>query len=81
MKINKLFMPLAAAFFAFAACQEYDQQVNYPAPDPKSEIAKTLVENTDYIYSIYNDESYKLHEGVEVTELAYLNNERTRRKR
>ena len=75
MKINKLFMPLAAAFLAFAACQEYDQQVNYPAPDPKSEIAKTLVENTDYIYSIYNDESYKLHEGVEVTELAYLNNE------
>ena len=75
MKLNKLFIPFAAALFAFAACEEYDQQVNYPAPDPKSDIAKQLVANTKYIYSIYNDDSYKLHDGVEVTELAYLNNE------
>ena len=67
-------MPFAAALL-FAACTEYDQQVNYPAPDPKSEIGKKLVENTKYIYSIYNDDSYQLHPGVEVTELAYLNNE------
>ena len=75
MRLNKLLIPFASALLAFAACEEYDQQVNYPAPAPKSEIGKTLVANTRYIYSIYNDESYELHPGVEVTELAYLNNE------
>lgn len=75
MKINKILTLSAVALLSLAACEEYDQQVNYPAPDPKSEIGKKLVENTKYIYSIYNDESYKLHQGVEVTELAYLNNE------
>lgn len=75
MRLNKLLIPFASALLAFAACEEYDQQVNYPAPAPKSEIGKTLVANTKYIYSIYNDESYELHPGVEVTELAYLNNE------
>lgn len=75
MKINKILTLSAVALMSLAACEEYDQQVNYPAPEPKSEIGKKLVENTDYIYSIYNDDSYKLHPGVEVTELAYLNNE------
>lgn len=75
MKINKILILSAVALMGLAACEEYDQQVNYPAPDPKSEIGKKLVENTDYIYSIYNDDSYQLHAGVEVTELAYLNNE------
>jgi hypothetical protein len=75
MKINKLLMPFAAALLAFAACEEYDQSCYYPAPDPKSDIGKALTANTEYIYSIYNDDSYQLHQGVEVTELAYLNNE------
>lgn len=75
MKINRIFTFLAAALLCFAACQEYDQQVNYPKADPKSDIGKKLVENTKYIHSIYNDNTYKLHEAVEVTELAYLNNE------
>lgn len=75
MKINKLFIPFAAALLAFAACEEYDQQVEYPVAEPKSEIGKQLVKNTNYIYSIYNDVSYKVHPAVEVTELAYLNNE------
>lgn len=75
MKLNKLFMPFAAALLLCASCSEYDQQVNYPAPDPQTEIGKKLVANTKYIYSIYKDEAYKVHPGVEVTELAYLNNE------
>ena len=75
MRINKLLIPFAAALLAFAACEEYDQKCYYPAPDPKSEIGKAFVANTNYIYSIYNDDSYKLHPAVEVTELAYLNNE------
>lgn len=75
MKINRTFTFIAAALLGFASCQEYDQQVNYPAPQPKSEIAKKLVENTKYVYSIYTDNSYKIHDAVEVTELAYLNNE------
>lgn len=75
MKINKIYTLTAAALLCFAACEEYDQQVNYTATEPKSEIGKKLVANTDYIYSIYNDDTYELHSGVEVTELAYLNNE------
>ena len=63
-------MPFSAALLAFAACEEYDQSCYYPAPDPKSDIGKALTANTEYIYSIYNDDSYQLHQGVEVTELA-----------
>ena len=74
MKINKIYTLTAAALLCFAACEEYDQQVHYPAAEPTSEIGKTLVTNTDYIYSIYNDDTYELHSGVEVTDLAYLHN-------
>ena len=75
MKTNIALTLFAAAALTFAACEEYNQQCEYPAAAPKSEIAKKLVDNTNYIYSIYNDESWVLHPGVEVTELAYLNNE------
>ena len=75
MKTNIALTLFAAAALTFAACEEYNQQCEYPAAAPKTEIAKKLVENTQYIYSIYNDESWELHPGVEVTELAYLNNQ------
>ena len=75
MKTYKALTLFAAALLTFAACEEYDQQCQYPAAAPKSEIGKKLVENTKYIYSVYSDESWELEPGVEVTELSYLNNE------
>lgn len=75
MSINKLSALFASAILFFISCEEYNQKVHYPAAEPKSDIAKQLVEKTNYIYSIYNDVSYKIHPAVEVTELAYLNNE------
>lgn len=75
MKVYKIFTLLAVALTGLVSCEEYDQHVYYPAPEPKSEIGKMLVGNTNYVYSIYNDNSYKIHPAVEVTELSYLNNE------
>ena len=69
MKTNIALTLFAAAAFTFAACEEYSQECQYPAAAAKSEIGKKLVENTKYIYSVYSDESWELHPGVQVTEL------------
>lgn len=74
MKFIKHITIFATICAGLVSCKEYPQMVEYPAPDPVSEIGKALVANTGYIASIYKDTSYVLHSGVEVTELSYLSN-------
>lgn len=75
MKNYGLLTVLMAASMFVASCEEYPQMVTYPAPDPKSDIGRKIVEKTDRICTIFKDSTYTLHAGVEVTEMAYLSEE------
>ena len=44
-------MPFAAALLLCASCSEYDQQVNYPAPDPQTEIGNIIMIDSNFKYS------------------------------
>lgn len=75
MKINIFLTVITAAGIFLAACEEYPQMVTYPEPEPKSEIGRALVSNTEHISTIFKDSCYMLHSGVEVTEMSYLSSE------
>lgn len=72
---GSLLLALALLAGLLGSCKDYPQSVEYPDPAPVSEIGRTLVEKTDQIRVVYKDESYTVHKGVEVTEMAYLSSE------
>ena len=46
---------IIAASLALAACQEKPVQPDYVSNEPKTEVAKTLIEKTDMIAALYSD--------------------------
>ena len=44
---------IIAASLALAACQEKPVQPDYVSNEPKTEVAKTLIEKTDMIAALY----------------------------
>ena len=68
----KLLKYIIAASLAFAACQEKSIQPDYVNNEPKTEVAKTLIEKTDMIAALYSDSETVITDGLTMTALDYL---------
>ena len=63
---------IIAASLALAACQEKPVQPDYVSNEPKTEVAKTLIEKTDMIAALYSDSETVITDGLTMTALSYL---------
>lgn len=63
---------IIAASLALAACQEKSIQPDYVNNEPKTEVAKTLIEKTDMIAALYSDSETVITDGLTMTALSYL---------
>lgn len=63
--------PLLSATLLLMGC-DGKEKFEYPAPMPVTEIGKSIVDHSSLIVSLYEDKSYDIAEGVEVTELSYM---------
>lgn len=63
---------IIAASLALAACQEKPVQPDYVNNEPKTEVAKTLIEKTDMIAALYSDSETVITDGLTMTALSYL---------
>ncbi|MEE0316295.1 MAG: phosphodiester glycosidase family protein [Bacteroidales bacterium] len=68
----KLLKYIIAASLALAACQEKSIQPDYVNNEPKTEVAKTLIEKTDMIAALYSDSETVITDGLTMTALSYL---------
>lgn len=60
-----------ALIWSSISCSDNEYSFEYHA-DPKTEVGKKLVYNTDLFAQIYSDSTYTIVDGLEATEIKYL---------
>ena len=68
----KIFKYIFAGIIFLTGCSDYDYDFTYPENNAKTKVGKLLTENTDLFSTVYEDTTYTVTQGVELTKMAYL---------